>query len=88
MSGLPGVHPEIRAAYDGAVTIFDTAEAYGLYENEKLVGEPLLGPVRDKVVIATKFGFEGGKVDLGLNSKPQHIRESDRSALSAPCRPC
>ncbi len=70
----------IRAAYDGGVTFFDTAEAYGPFENEKLVGEAL-GPVRDKVIIATKFGFEGGKVDLGLNSKPEHIREVTEAAL-------
>src|SRR5260370_13689400 len=70
----------IRAAYDGGVTFFDTAEAYGPYKNEELVGEAL-APVRDKVVIATKFGFEGGKVDLGLNSKPEHIREVAEAAL-------
>ena len=46
----------IRAAYDGGVTFFDTAEAYGPYKNEEVVGEAL-GPVRDKVIIATKFGF-------------------------------
>ena len=52
----------IRAAVDGGVTFFDTAEAYGPYANEELVGEAL-GPVRDQVVIATKFGFkfENGK---------------------------
>ncbi len=71
----------ILAAYDGGVTFFDTAEAYGPYENEKLVGEALAS-VRDKVVIATKFGFEGGKVDLGLNSKPEHIREVAEAALT------
>ena len=49
----------IRAAYDGGVTFFDTAEAYGPFTNEELVGEAL-APVRDKVVIATKFGFENG----------------------------
>src|ERR1700735_1077688 len=64
----------IRAAYDGGVTFFDTAEAYGPFLNKELVGEALK-PVRDKVVIATKFGFEGGRPDLGLNSKPAHIRE-------------
>ena len=70
----------IRAAYDGGVTFFDTAEAYGPFENEELVGEAL-GPVREKVVIATKFGFEGGKVDLGLSSKPRHIRAVAEAAL-------
>jgi aryl-alcohol dehydrogenase-like predicted oxidoreductase len=71
----------IRAAYDGGVTFFDTAEAYGPFENEKLVGEAL-GPFRDKVVIATKFGFKQGKVNLGLDSKPQHIREVAEAALN------
>ena len=55
----------IRAAYDGGVTFFDTAEAYGPFENEKLVGEALAS-VRDKVVIATKFGFKEGMVNLDL----------------------
>ncbi len=70
----------IRAAYDGGVTFFDTAEAYGPFENETLVGEALAS-VRDKVVIATKFGFKEGKPDLGLNSKPQHIREVAEASL-------
>ena len=50
----------IRAAVERGVTFFDTAEAYGPFTNEELVGEAL-APVRDQVVIATKFGFEGGK---------------------------
>ncbi len=75
----------IRAAYDGGVTSLDTAEAYGPYENEKLVGEAL-APVRDKVVIATKFGFEGGKVDLGLNSKSANIRDVAEAALKRSSR--
>lgn len=70
----------IRAAYDGGVTFFDTAEAYGPFENEKIVGEALAS-VRDKVVIATKFGFKDGKPDLGLNSKPKHIREVAEASL-------
>ena len=49
----------IRAAYDDGVTFFDTVEAYGPFTNEVVVGEAL-APVRDKVVIATKFGFENG----------------------------
>jgi aryl-alcohol dehydrogenase-like predicted oxidoreductase len=65
----------IRAAVDGGVTFFDTAEAYGPFTNEALVGEAL-APVRDEVVIATKFGFkfEGGK-QAGLDSRPAHVRE-------------
>ncbi len=70
----------IRAAYDGGVTFFDTAEAYGPFENEKLVGEAL-APVRDKVVLATKFGFKEGVVNLGLDSRPEHIREVAEAAL-------
>ncbi|MGC2657261.1 MAG: aldo/keto reductase [Bryobacteraceae bacterium] len=67
----------IRAAYDHGVTHFDTAEAYGPFANEELVGEALK-PIRDKVVIATKFGFdidlETGKRGGGTNSRPEHIR--------------
>ncbi|NVZ18942.1 aldo/keto reductase [Pseudomonas costantinii] len=61
----------IRSAYEKGVTFFDTAEVYGPYTNEDLVGEAL-APFRDQVVIATKFGFdiEAG----GLNSRPEHIR--------------
>jgi len=71
----------IRAAVDGGVTFFDTAEAYGPFTNEELVGEAL-GPVRDKVVIATKFGFrfENGK-QAGLDSRPAHIREVAEASL-------
>ena len=71
----------IRAAVDGGVTFFDTAEAYGPYANEELVGDAL-APVRDQVVIATKFGFkfENGK-SAGLDSRPAHIREVTEAAL-------
>src|SRR2546422_9929303 len=71
----------IRAAVDGGVTFFDTAEAYGPYTNEELVGEAL-APVRDRVVIATKFGFkfENGKQN-GLDSRPAHIREVAEASL-------
>jgi aryl-alcohol dehydrogenase-like predicted oxidoreductase len=66
----------IRAAHDRGVTHFDTAEAYGPFANEELVGEALQ-PIRDKVVIATKFGFEidleTGKRGAGTNSRPEHI---------------
>jgi aryl-alcohol dehydrogenase-like predicted oxidoreductase len=65
----------IRAAFDRGVTFFDTAEVYGPFANEDLVGEAL-EPIRDHVVIATKFGFriEGGK-QTGLDSRPAHVRE-------------
>jgi aryl-alcohol dehydrogenase-like predicted oxidoreductase len=71
----------IRAAVDGGVTFFDTAEAYGPFINEGVVGEAL-GPVRDQVVIATKFGFkfEDGK-SVGLDSRPAHIREVAEASL-------
>ena len=74
----------IRAAVERGVTLFDTAEAYGPYANEELVGEAL-APVRDKVVIATKFGFslEPGVSagQGGLDSRPQHIREVAEASL-------
>ena len=72
----------IRAAFDRGVTFFDTAEAYGPFTNEEIVGEAL-APIRDRVVIATKFGFkfEGGK-QVGLDSRPVHIREVAEAALA------
>jgi len=63
----------IRAAVDRGVTFFDTAEAYGPFANEELLGEAL-APVRDQVVIATKFGFRDGDVQKGMDSRPQRIR--------------
>ena len=71
----------IRAAFEGGVTFFDTAEAYGPFTNEALVGDAL-APVRDQVVIATKFGFkfEDGK-QVGLDSRPSHIREVAEASL-------
>lgn len=71
----------IRAAVDLGVTFFDTAEVYGPFANEELVGEAL-APVRDRVVIATKFGFkiENGK-QAGLDSRPEHIREVAEASL-------
>jgi aryl-alcohol dehydrogenase-like predicted oxidoreductase len=65
--------PLIRTAFERGVTFFDTAEAYGPFTNEELLGEAL-APFRHQVVIATKFGFEGGKPNVGLNSKPESIR--------------
>ena len=71
----------IRAAVDAGVTFFDTAEVYGPYTNEEVVGEAL-APVRDRVVIATKFGFriEDGK-QAGLNSRPAHIKDVADASL-------
>lgn len=63
----------IRAAVERGVTFFDTAESYGPFTNEELVGEAL-GPVRDRVVIATKFGFKGGRSSEGVDSRPENIR--------------
>src|SRR4051794_15289322 len=70
----------IRAAYDRGVTFFDTAEAYGPFTNEDVVGEAL-APVRDKVVIATKFGFKNGIPGEGTDSKPERIRTGADAAL-------
>lgn len=72
----------LRAAFDKGVTFFDTAEAYGPYVNEEVLGEAL-APIRDRVVIATKFGFEfddkGGQ--NGVNSRPEHIRAVAEASL-------
>src|SRR5438309_2608000 len=72
----------IRAAVERGVTFFDTAEVYGPYTNEELVGEAL-APFREQVVIATKFGFrfEDGK-QAGLDSRPEHIKEVADASLS------
>ncbi len=70
----------IRRAFELGVTFFDTAEAYGPFKNEELLGEAL-APIRDHVVIATKFGFEKGKTALGLNSTPENIRHMTEAAL-------
>jgi aryl-alcohol dehydrogenase-like predicted oxidoreductase len=70
----------IRAAFDRGVTFFDTAEAYGPYANEELVGEAV-EPFRDQVVIATKFGFKGGKPADGMDSRPETIRAHTEAAL-------
>src|SRR5215467_566707 len=78
----------IRAAVERGVTFFDTAEVYGPFTNEELVGEAL-APFRQQVVIATKFGFDlnpnldyrGEKVSPGLNSRPEHIRLAVEGSL-------
>lgn len=69
----------IKAAFERGVTFFDTAEAYGAL-NEEMVGEAL-APVRDQVVIATKFGFKNGNVGDGLDSRPERIREVVEASL-------
>ncbi len=71
----------IRAAVERGVTFFDTAEVYGPFTNEELVGEAL-APFRDQVVIATKFGFriENGK-QAGLDSRPEHIKQVAEASL-------
>src|SRR6185369_9033202 len=73
----------IRAAVDKGVTFFDTAEVYGPYANEELVGEALR-PVRDQVVIATKFGFDienSGSFGRKPTSRPEHIRKVIEGSL-------
>ena len=72
----------IRAAFDRGVTFFDTAECYGPFANEELVGEAL-EPVRDRVVIATKFGFKDGDSKTGVDSRPKRIREVAEASLEA-----
>jgi len=70
----------IRTAFDRGVTLFDTAEAYGPFANEELVGEAV-EPFRTQVVIATKFGFRDGDSHKGLDSRPERIREVADAAL-------
>src|SRR5690349_18193011 len=80
--GTPPLRSEmialIRAAVDHGVTFFDTAEVYGPFTNEDLVGEAL-APVRKQVVIATKFGMKIGT--NGMDSRPEHIREVADASL-------
>jgi aryl-alcohol dehydrogenase-like predicted oxidoreductase len=86
--GLPKDKQEmtsvLRAAVERGITFFDTAEVYGPYLNEELVGEAL-SPVRDRVVIATKFGYKlkpnGEPGFLGLDSRPEHIKEVAEGSL-------
>jgi aryl-alcohol dehydrogenase-like predicted oxidoreductase len=70
----------IRAAFEAGVTFFDTAEAYGPFTNEEIVGEALT-PIRDRVVIATKFGFKNGDSTVGMDSRPERIRAVAEAAL-------
>ena len=70
----------IRAAFERGVTFFDTAQAYGPFRNEELLGEALQ-PMRSEVVIATKFGFKEGLTGKGLDSRPENIRAVAESSL-------
>ena len=70
----------IRDAYEHGVTLFDTAEAYGPFLNEEVVGEAV-APFRDHVIIATKFGFKDANPLTGVDSRPQHIREVAEASL-------
>jgi aryl-alcohol dehydrogenase-like predicted oxidoreductase len=70
----------IRTAFELGVTLFDTAEAYGPFTNEEIVAEAL-APIRDQVVIATKFGFKNGDSTAGMDSRPEHIREVADASL-------
>jgi aryl-alcohol dehydrogenase-like predicted oxidoreductase len=70
----------IRAAFELGVTFFDSAEAYGPFKNEEVVGEAL-APIRDRVVIATKFGFKDGNSQAGMDSRPERIRAVAEASL-------
>jgi aryl-alcohol dehydrogenase-like predicted oxidoreductase len=70
----------IREAFHHGVTFFDTAEAYGPFTNEEWVGEAL-APLRDQVVIATKFGFKDANPAAGVDSRPEHIRDVAEASL-------
>jgi len=70
----------IRTAFESGVTFYDSAEAYGPFKNEELLGEAL-APFRDQVVIATKFGFKNGNVQEGVDSRPENIRQVTEASL-------
>jgi aryl-alcohol dehydrogenase-like predicted oxidoreductase len=70
----------IRAAFERGVTFFDTAEVYGPFTNEDILGEAAR-PFRDQIVIATKFGFRGGQIAQGLDSRPENIRQVVEASL-------
>ena len=85
--GAPMATPDavrlIRAAFERGVTFFDTAEVYGPFKNEEVVGEAL-EPIRDQVVIATKFGIDiEGAGKSGMDSRPEHIRDGRRGLAEA-----
>jgi aryl-alcohol dehydrogenase-like predicted oxidoreductase len=70
----------IRTAFERGVTFFDTAEAYGPFANEELLGEAL-APIRDKVIVATKFGWKEGRPAIGTDSRPERIRQVAEESL-------
>src|SRR6476620_9992769 len=70
----------IRSAYEKGVTLFDTAEVYGPFTNEELLGEALQ-PMRSEVVIATKFGFKEANTAMGMDSRPENIRAVAEASL-------
>lgn len=72
----------LRGAFERGVTLFDTAEAYGPFTNEQILGEALQ-PIRDQVVIATKFGFKDGEPGKGLDSRPERIKQVVDASLKA-----
>ena len=78
--GRPDAIRLIRTAFERGITFFDSAEAYGPFANEELLGEAL-APIRDRVVIATKFGFVDGQTARGLDSRPMHIKQVADAAL-------
>ena len=82
--GPPGARQDMialtRTAVERGVTFFDTAEAYGPFANEELVGEAL-APIRNKVIIATKFGFKDGDSKTGMDSRPERIRAVAEASL-------
>ena len=78
--GKPEAIQLVREAFEAGVTFFDTAEAYGPFTNEELVGEAL-APIRNRVVIATKFGFKNGEAQTGLDSRPERIRAVAEASL-------
>jgi aryl-alcohol dehydrogenase-like predicted oxidoreductase len=87
LSHAYGTAPEVstgvallHAAVERGVTFFDTAEVYGPFRNEELLGQAL-APYRDQVVIATKFGFKGANADAGLDSRPENIRAVCEASL-------
>jgi aryl-alcohol dehydrogenase-like predicted oxidoreductase len=79
-TNIPDAIKLIRTAFESGVTFFDSAEAYGPFKNEELLGEAL-APFRNEIVIATKFGFKNGNVQEGVDSRPENIRQVTEASL-------